>query len=270
MRIVWCCLDKERNQLDFVFREVCKGEADGRVVLQGIQPLDGVVLETVPSSLSLQGWQRDFTELAVGELRERGLVVTDDPTYRLESWAVGERLTLRVSPRSYFDSVLLKRFPEWGLRSQVLAVVSVTECLDGYLVERRSARVAALPGRLHPVPAGSIQPPAHPIETLLTEAREELGLEPQEVKEIQCLGLVYGEKSGVYQLVCRATVDLTLEQIAQRPCSGDWERDQIFNVPAEEGPFRAWIDQRREALTTAGRMALLMEGERRWGRELLP
>lgn len=246
--------------------EACyRGEREGRILVAGRAPLEELSIETVASSLELSPEQVSRTTELVNRLREQGLVVTDDPTYRLESWQTGKRLHLRLSERSYFDSVLLKQYPEWGLRSPVLAVVCVTECSDGLIVERRSQKVAALPGRLHPSPSGSVQPPDHPLETLYAEAAEELGLEARELSEVECLGLVFGELSGVYQLVVRATVSLPLSSILARACSGEWERDGFVCAPTHPEAFSSWLGSHREQLTIGGRMALLLEGERRWG-----
>lgn len=246
--------------------EACyRGETEGRVLVAGRGPLEQLSIETVASSLVLSPEQVSRTEEVVNRLREQGLVITDDPTYRLESWRTGQTLHLRLSERSYFDSILLKQYPEWGLRSQVLAVVCVTECSDGLLVEKRSERVAALPGRLHPSPSGSVQPPDHPLETLYTEAAEELGLGAQELSDVECLGLVFGEDSGVYQLVVRATTPCSLSTILGRACSGEWERDGFVCAPTQPAELSLWIASHKEQLTVGGRMALHLEGERRWG-----
>lgn len=249
--------------------ETHKGEREGRIVVSGLGPVSDITLETVPSTLKIGEEQRKRLPEILQELRDTGINVTDGPTYRLEAWSVGERLHLMVSCRSYFDSVLLKRFPQWGLRSQVLALVAVTLCPDGYLVEQRSAKVAALPGRLHPLPSGSVEPPSHPLDTLFHEASEEIGLEREELRDIFCLGLVYGEQSGVYQLVCRSTVEVPRRELERRSCSGAWEKDSLLFAPAEARSLSGWLREHRERLTVGGRTALVMEGARRFGEDWL-
>lgn len=248
-----------------MFCEVRKGEAEGRLLLQGEAPLSELKLSIVPNTLLLSEEQSQHLEQVVASHRSAGRVVTDNPIYRLESWAVGEFLHLQVSERSYFDSVLLKQYPQWGLRSQVLAVVCVTQCADGLILEKRSEKVAALPGYLHPAPSGSVEPPSHPLETLYEESREELGLLPKELTDVVCLGLVYGELSGVYQLVCRASTDLSLHEIDARSCEGRWERASLTCAPLDPKGLPRWIAENRERLTIGGRVALQMEGGRQWG-----
>lgn len=249
------------------FVEEYRGESEGRILVMGESDLQSVTIEIVPSSLSLTSYQLAQIPVVLDQLAASGISVTDGPTYRLESWLTGDHLHLRLSERSYYDSVLLKAYPDWGVRSQVLAVVAVTQSPDGYLVEKRSAKVAALPGRLHPLPSGSVEPPCHPAETLYMEAQEELGLQRNELYDLRCLGLVYGEQSGVCQLVCRASTQVGRQQLAERECSGEWEKDEILYAPLDADGFQAWIHQRRAQLTVGGRMALLLEGHRRWGEE---
>ena len=247
------------------YNRVRRGVAEGRLLVTGWGALERVSVETVPTTLDLSREQRREIPAAVAALRAKGCVVTDGPTYRLESWSVGDSLHLRLSERSYFDSVVLKQNPQWNLRSQVLALVCLTRCQDGYLVEMRSQKVASLAGHLHPLPSGSVEPHSHPLDTLYTEAHEELGLEAHELSEIYCLGLVYGELSVVYQLVCRATTERSLADIESRACSGAWERSQLLCAPADREALSRWLEENRSLLTVGGYTALVMEGGSRWG-----
>jgi 8-oxo-dGTP pyrophosphatase MutT (NUDIX family) len=241
------------------------GVPEGQILVLGNGPLSKVKLEEVPSTLHLTDQHLSFLPAAVERLEQEGRVVTDGPTYRLESWSAGSELRLRVSRRSYFDSVLLKRHPEWGLRSRVLAVACVLKCTDGYLIEKRSEKVASLPGWLHLSPAGSLVPPQHPQETVEQEAMEELGLEASELTDHGCLGLVYGEHVGVFQLVCTASVDASRGELEKRDCSGAWERSDLLSAPADPDSLSIWLEEHRPRITEAGLSALVMEGMRLWG-----
>lgn len=257
------------QNLELMFQKTHRGEAEGRLLVSGCSPLEAVQIQIVPSSLSLTPEQKSEVAPAVERLRNRGHTVTNGPIYRVESFTAGEYLHLELSERRYFDSVLLKQIPQWGLRSQVLALVAVTECADGYLIERRSEKVASLAGYWHPAPSGSVEPPAHPLQTFYTEAEEELGILPVELTQVECLGLVFGEQSGVFQLLARATTELSLSEILSRECSGAWERSELHCVPADEQELREWLQTADENLTRGGRVALLSEGARRWGESFL-
>jgi 8-oxo-dGTP pyrophosphatase MutT (NUDIX family) len=248
-----------------VYREVYMGVSEGRILVLGDNPISKVTMEEVPPTLNLTKEHLEFLPATVERLEGEGRVVTDGPTYRLESWSVGQELCLRVSRRSYFDSVLLKEHPEWGLRSGVLAATCVLKCKDGYLIEKRSEKVAALPGRLHLSPSGSMVPPQHPRETVEQEAFEELGLEASELHDLVCLGLIYGERVGVFQLVCRATVNTSRAELEQRPCSGAWERSALMCAPVDPSSLKSWLEEHRGPISAAAFSALAMEGMRHWG-----
>ena len=106
--------------------------------------------------------------------------------------------------------------------------------------------------------------PDSPLKTLYREAEEELGLAPSDLNEVSVLGLVYGEEVGVFQLICRASVEFSVGELASRECSGSWERETLVAAPTEAEEFKRWIVDRREKLTEAGYSALVMEGRRRW------
>ena len=94
---------------------------------------------------------------------------------------------------------------------------------------------------------------------------EELGLKASELLDLRCLGLVYGEEVGVFQLVCLARVKSGLAELEARECSGSWERSELIAAPTEALTLARWILENKDRLTVAGRSGLVMEGMRRWG-----
>lgn len=234
-------------------------------MVRGKAPLSDLTLEVVDTSLALSAEQRQIMTPTIEALRAKGLTLTNDPIYRLESWDTNSGFHLRVSLGTYFENILVKQNPTWGLRSQAIAVVGVTECDDGYLLERRSEKVAALPGYLHPSPSGNIEPPATPLETFHNESEEELGLQRNELRDIFCLGMVYGENSGIYQLVARATTSTTLQTLLSRMCSGQWERSALLTIPKTADGLSQWLKTQKAPLTEGGRAAILLEGANQWG-----
>ena len=108
-------------------------------------------------------------------------------------------------------------------------------------------------------------PDQHPLDTVEQEAWEELGLKPSELLDLRCLGLVYGEEVGVFQLVCLARIDCGLADLERRDCIGSWERSELIAAPTEADTLGRWIIDHKEKLTVAGRSGMVMEGMRRWG-----
>ena len=233
----------------------------------GDGPLAEVGLRETGRRFELGPERQALAEQACQGLRERGMTVTADPIYRVASWTVGERFELLADRGDYSQVVGTKSHPEWGVKAQVVAVCCATECPQGFIVEKRSARVAALPGMWHVCPAGSLQPPNGPFETLLAEAREELGLERDELREVRCVGMLYNEHSGVYQLACSMTTSVPLVEIEARLRSGRWEQDGFVCAPVCPEQMPLWLEKFSEKVTPGGRAALLAEGQRRWGEE---
>lgn len=248
-----------------MYSAVYRGEPEARLLVLGDGPLQELVVEESEPPFDLGSERQQLADLACQRLRERGQVVRPDPVYRLLSWSTEGKFTLRTQRGDYSQVVGTKSHPEWGLKAQVLAVCCALECPQGIVIEQRSARVAALPGKWHIAPSGSLQPPQRPWQTLLTEAREELGLEPSELEQVRCLGMLYGERSGVYQLACSARTAVSFESILARRRSGAWEQDGFVCAPVCPQALPRWIADHLEQLSRGGRAVLWAEGRRRWG-----
>ncbi len=228
--------------------------------------LADVALDETGQNFDLGPERQALADVACEGLRGRGQTVTANPIYRLMEHSAGERLRLRVDRGDYSQVVGTKGHPEWGIKAQVLAVCCCLQCPDGFLIEKRSARVAAAPGLWHIAPSGSLQPPNGVLTTLLTEAEEELGLANEEVEEMRCVGLLYGEDSGVYQLACSARTEVPFHEILSRPRSGAWEQDGFTLAPVDPDSLPLWMAE-TPLLTPGARAVLLAEGLRRWGSE---
>ena len=120
-------------------------------------------------------------------------------------------------------------------------------------MEKRSQQVAAAPGMWHPCPSGSMEPGSSPLDTLLKEAHEELSLEPKEIQEATCVGLLLGETTGVFQLIASARTDVSLGDIRKRVSRDAWERVELVAVPTEPESLSDWIALHDGRLTAGGR-----------------
>lgn len=255
------------EQTGRVYRSVHRGSSEARLLVLGDGLLEQVGLAETGRWFDLGAERQRLADRACQDLRERGMTVTADPIYRVVSWTVGERFDLLADRGDYSQVVGTKTHPEWGVKAQVVAVCCATECPQGFIIEKRSARVAALPGMWHVCPAGSLQPPNGPHATLLAEAREELGLQAAELRDVRCVGMLYSEHSGVYQLACSMSTEVPLTEIEARLRSGRWEQDGFVCAPVCPELLPLWLDEYSSKVTPGGRAALLAEGLRRWGEE---
>lgn len=248
-----------------MYQDVYRGETEARLLVLGEGSLKDVSLKETGGLFCLGPERQHLANLACQAMRDRGQTVTANPIYRILSWTVGEQFILAVERGDYSQVVGTKTHPEWGIKAQVAAVCCVMECPEGFVIEQRSAQVAALPGMWHIAPSGSLQPPQGPWETLLAEAQEELGLEAFEVEDARCVGMLYGERSGVYQLSCSARTPVAFAEMMARRRSGSWEQDGFVLAPVCSQELPVWLALHRQKITPGGRAALWAEGRRRWG-----
>lgn len=248
-----------------MFYSCYRGHHRARLLVIGDAPLEQVELLNSGEQFDLSPEQQALADLACRQMRAAGRTVTCDPTYRLNSYEVGAKLRITVSVGDYCQMVGVKAHPEWGLKCQTLAVCCALETPGGLVVERRSAKVASMPGYLHLAPAGIMAPPNTPLSTVVHEGLEELGLQPNELLDLRCTGLLCGEDNGVYQIICSARTELELSELYRRPRSGQWEVEEHLLAPLEPQPLASWIEENRGQMTPAALTALAAEGHRRWG-----
>lgn len=249
-----------------MFQSVHRGESEARILVMGEAALDQVNMVDTGQTLDLGEERQRAADEVCRRMRESGSVVTADPVYRLlDHHCQDGRLTLTLGQGNYSQIMGMKAHPEWEMPCCVLAMLAVLSCPDGFAIERRSARVAVLPGRLHVVPAGSVSPGETLEQTLVREACEELGLEAHELHRSLCLGLVHVESVGVYLVCCSAQTDVPLEAMATREREGRWEQDELLCAPSHPLKLAHWLERHKHDLTPGARGTLLLEGRRLWG-----
>jgi hypothetical protein len=139
-------------------------------------------------------------------------------------------------------------------------------CADGIVVGRRATGAIYQPGMWQLCPAGSVDAGALGVDgtmdyrgQLLTELREELGLDAHSVGEITPLCLVEHPGSHVTDLGMAATTTLDADAIrlAHR-CRGNTEYDPVRVVAIPELP--AFVDWAGESLVPPAALFLTHAG----------
>ncbi len=246
-----------------MFQTCRAGQEEAPLVIDGRGRLDQVEFRPVDQRHQFTTTQRLAIEAACDHLREEGAVVEPGPLYRVLRFEAGERLVIEVGLTDYAEHVGIKAHPEWGVRSGALAVCGITQSPDGFLIEKRSPKVAAKPGFYHPLPSGTVIPPSDLAGALFQEAEEELALAPEEMTDLWCLGVLEVVSDSVYQVIVWSRTELTLEQLKGRGRSGAWEQSELLTVPAERGVLERWLTQ--EKVTTGARTALRRVARELWG-----
>ena len=128
---------------------------------------------------------------------------------------------------------------------RAIGVMSVTYTADDYIMLGiRSPKIDW--GLLrHVVPAGRLKPSAcDPFSGIIAEYEEDLGIKPEEIQRLRCLGVVADETWGRlnYEFVFYGSVYLTAAEIVERAKSAKSaaEHCQLEAIPAYQNPA-AWL-----------------------------
>lgn len=228
----------------------------------------------------------------IAAAHEAGRHLYNGRLYRLAGWACeGGVLTLTLGPTSFKEFMgtnLTHAYLRYLYGPEVLADVlgvSAAVCTaDGFvLLGRRSEQVALHRGRIQaiggvmeaaahagPRPAGeapdSAAPP-HPTRVTLQELREEIGIGPDQVRSILCLGMVREKHIVQPELIFDAEVVATADQVLHLQAGAEHGEEHAELVPVRDDPAGvvAFLEQNYADLTPVAMATLLLHGLHRWG-----
>ena len=211
----------------------------------------------VPSTLVLDEGQRRQVEAAwTTACATPGRNLFDGPLCRLEGLTSSAgHLHLDVSVTSYkWFYGTNGEHPEWPQRADGVGTSAVLLTGDGWLLfGRRAASLAFYPGWAHPF--GGCLEPAADID-LLTEMEreltEEIGLRPEEIDDLRCVGLVRTPKLQQPELLYLAPTRLTRAELEGR--LDHHEHSACWGVRAEAASLDAAL--RADDLTPVTRAVL--------------
>ncbi len=221
--------------------------------------LDQIRFEVEPNTTRIS---ETLIESICESKRRMGQVVERKPLYRvLSAEPRDDSLILKVVLSDYGENLALQQDP--AQPNGALAVCGMCRCPEGYLIERRSLKVAAAPGLLHLTPAGTLEPGESVLDCLRREAYEELGLTSHELEPLDSLGVLRVEPLGVCQIVAPFRTAISLPQIQARPRPDSWESDGLMPAPADPDALRAWLEAHQTQMTSASVLVLCRELDQR-------
>lgn len=195
--------------------------------------------------------------------------------YRLLSFEASAReLRFRLGRTDYAEYLLTNvEHPEWRRElgpqamSDALAASLVLVTADGRVPwGRRSRRILdARACAYHVLPSGHPEPPGSLVAGLLDEAREETGVEPGELFDLCCTGLLRSSASGKPELTFRARTSVTFDAMLARERAGAWEFDELYTLPWRAADVARWLVLHRDDAVPPGHAALLMAGRAAFG-----
>ena len=214
-------------------------------------------------------------ETAWNKARARpGVLLFDGPMCRLQSWAVdGDHLALHLADsgyKSFFGTNITH--PEFAaaygpdVMANPVGVSPAVETADGHLIMgRRNHFVAYYPGRVHPF-AGCLEPTDPDVfAAVIRELSEELSLNPDDVIDLRCTGIVAELNLHQTELIFATTVAATKAELISRLDTA--EHAATWSVPATAAEISAVIGGPDQGLTPIAIASLVLWGRIKWGQD---
>lgn len=236
----------------------------------------------MPTSPVIQQWMDTFWTQKLAEAQERGVPLFDAPLYRfvdVETRADGN-LYVTLGDTGYKEYVTT-RAPEFSAGRQrqelgnALAVCSVVETSDGYILLDKRRGVDVYVGRYHVIGGFFERGLDHlengqpdPFGAIRREIREETGIKPADIAEQYCLGLVYDLATPHAECCFLTRLHIPLSEVKTR-IPEENEIKQLETLYATEQSLREFIKGNHGNISATGEPNLLLYGELCFGENWL-
>jgi 8-oxo-dGTP pyrophosphatase MutT (NUDIX family) len=236
----------------------------------------------MPTSLATQQWMDTLWAQKLAEAQERGIPLFDAPLYRFmeaETSADGAlHLTLGDSGYKEYVTTRVPEFSRDRLRQELgnaLAVCSVVETSDGYILLDKRRGVDVYVGRYHVI-GGFFERGLDildnggpdPFGAMRREIREETGIQFADIAEQYCLGLVYDLATPHAELCFLTRLHISLAEVKTRVPEED-EIKQLETLFVTEQSLREFLLENHGNISVTGEPNLLLYGELRYGKQWL-
>lgn len=236
----------------------------------------------MPGSPAIQQWMDSFWARKMAEAQERGVPLFDAPLYRfvdVEARADGNlHVTLGDTGYKEYVTTRAREFSAGRQRSELgnaLAVCSVVETSDGFILLDKRQGVDVYVGRYHVIGGFFERGLDHlengqpdPFGAIRREIREETGIQPADIMEQYCLGLVYDLAMPHAELCFLTRLLIPLAEVKTRVPEEN-EIKQLETLYVTEQSLREFITRNHGNISATGEPNLLMYGELRYGRDWL-
>lgn len=238
----------------------------------------------MPTSAAIQQWMDDAWSRKLAIARERGIPLFDAPLYRfvhgeVHAGGTDGTLHLTLGDTSYKEYVTTRK-PEFSVGRQrqelgnPLAVCSVVETSDGYILLDKRQGVDLYVGRYHVI-GGFFERDRDridgtrpdPFGAMRREIREETGIKSADMVDSEeqfCLGAVYDLATPHAELCFLTRLHIPLAEVRQRvPEDHEIKKLETLLVTAEG--LRAFLTRHHGNISATGAPNLLLYGTLRFG-----
>ena len=236
----------------------------------------------MPTSPAIQQWMDTLWAQKLAEAQERGIPLFDAPLYRfvdVDTSADGAlHVTLGDTGYKEYVTTRVPEFSKGRLRQELgnaLAVCSVVETSDGYILLDKRRGVDIYVGRYHVIGGffergrdslENGQP--DPFGAIRREIREETGIQFADIAEQFCLGLVYDLATPHAELCFLTRLHISLAEVKTRVPEED-EIKQLETLSVTEQSLRDFLTRNHGNISATGKPNLLLYGELRFGAQWL-
>ena len=252
------------------------------ILARGLFRPDQLVIDYNPAlrmstSPAIQQWMDTLWAQRLAMAHKEGIPLFDAPLYRfvnVETRADGT-LHLKLGDTGYKE-YLTTRVPEFSkgrLRQALgnaLAVCSVVETSDGYILLDKRRGVDVYVGRYHVI-GGFFERGLDSLENgrpdpfgaMRREIREETGIQLADIAEQYCLSLVYDLATPHAELCFLTRLHISLAEIKTRVPEED-EIKQLETLYVTEQSLREFITRNHGNISATGEPNLILYGELRF------
>ena len=231
---------------------------------------------TIPEWIDVL-WQQ---QLSIAQ--EQGFPLFDAPLFRLIHVEVSSdgilHLILGDTTYKEYTVTRLPTFARGRKREQLsnpLAVCSVVETRDGFMLYEQRQNVAVHAGRYHVI-AGffernsdrDAQGRPDPFGAMCRELREETGIRLADIEEHYCLGAVYDVVNPHGELCFLTRLHISLAEVLTRTPEDD-EVKELLSLAVTRESLRDFLVKNHGNISATGEPNLLMYGGWKYGEEWL-
>jgi len=252
------------------------------IVARGLYRPEQLVIDydpalRMPITEKLQAWMDDLWEQKLAVAREQGTLLFDAPIFRFVSASSrsDDRLHLVLGDTCYKQYVVSRAssFAQGRDRQELgnaLAVCSVIETSDGYILLEKRQGVDVYEGRYHVIGGFfelnrdmTTQQP-DPFGAMRREIREETGIQVADIAEEYCLGAVYDLAMPHGELCFFTRLHISCEEVFTREPE-DSEVKQLLTLRVSAESLRDLLVQHHDNISVTGEANLLLYGGWKYG-----
>jgi hypothetical protein len=231
----------------------------------------------MPVTPEIQAWMDRLWEQKLAQARQQGTPLFDTPLFRFVAANSRDASTLHVTMGdTSYKQYVTTRVPEYSrgrARSELgnpLAVCSVVETSDGYILLDKRQGVDVYVGRYHVIGGfferhldqSGDQP--DPFAAIRREIREETGIQSNDILDQYCLGVVYDLLMPHGEMCFLTRLHISLDEVSHRVPEGH-EIKQLIPLQVTEDSLREFILHHHGNISATGEPNLLMYGGWKFG-----